>query len=81
MYFKHDGKCAKNEAVFLNMKYNYCKCNKCGIIVEKSEACDHMTCKCGNEFCYKCGRKWIGAHHCPVRKITKAGKNNNRNGS
>jgi len=30
-------------------------CSKCRFWVEKNEGCDHMTCRCGNEFCYVCG--------------------------
>ncbi|KAL4474799.1 hypothetical protein ABPG74_001495 [Tetrahymena malaccensis] len=31
------------------------KCPSCKIWVEKNQGCDHMTCRCGYEFCYKCG--------------------------
>ena len=31
------------------------QCPKCKFWVEKSEGCDHMTCKCTFQFCYKCG--------------------------
>eukprot|EP00347_Sterkiella_histriomuscorum_P001452 403371984 len=31
------------------------QCPFCQFWVEKSEGCDHMTCKCKKEFCYKCG--------------------------
>lgn len=31
------------------------QCPKCKFWVEKNEGCDHMTCKCKFEFCYKCG--------------------------
>lgn len=27
----------------------------CKFWVEKTFGCDHMRCRCGNEFCYKCG--------------------------
>jgi hypothetical protein len=28
-------------------------------------ACNHITCECGNSFCYICGKGWPGAHGCP----------------
>ena len=33
-----------------------------GLIVS---ACNHITCECGNEFCYICGKPWAGYHSCP----------------
>lgn len=39
-------------------------CPGCGHMIEKDEGCQHMTCKCGHEFCWDCGadRKVIAAH-------------------
>ena len=34
------------------------RCSKCRFWVQKSEGCDHMTCRCGYEFCYVCGGKY-----------------------
>jgi hypothetical protein len=31
------------------------QCPKCKFWVEKSEGCDHMTCRCKFQFCYICG--------------------------
>ncbi|TNV85133.1 hypothetical protein FGO68_gene4724 [Halteria grandinella] len=31
------------------------QCPFCKFWVEKSQGCDHMRCRCGKEFCYKCG--------------------------
>lgn len=31
------------------------QCSKCKYWVHKSDGCDHMTCRCGHEFCYICG--------------------------
>ncbi|RGP75019.1 e3 ubiquitin- ligase ari9 [Fusarium longipes] len=34
------------------------RCSKCHALVEHREACQHMTCRCGNQFCYVCERRW-----------------------
>ena len=34
------------------------RCHGCGAYVEHREACQHMTCRCGAEFCYVCGAPW-----------------------
>lgn len=28
------------------------RCSKCRIVVEKTEGCSHMTCRCGHQFCH-----------------------------
>jgi len=38
----------------LNHDYNYAICPYCRRSVEKIEGCNHITCKCGNHFCYLC---------------------------
>ena len=35
---------------------NYKICPICGVWVSKTYGCDNMKCKCGNNFCYKCGK-------------------------
>jgi hypothetical protein len=36
-----------------------CKpCPACGEAVEKSKGCDHMTCKCGKNYCFSCLADW-----------------------
>ena len=32
-------------------------CPKCDVYIQRNGGCDHMTCKCGHNFCYKCGAK------------------------
>lgn len=34
------------------------RCYGCHAYVEHSDACQHMTCRCGAEFCYVCGARW-----------------------
>ncbi|VDK35733.1 unnamed protein product [Anisakis simplex] len=39
------------------------KCPFCGTFCERSEGCNHMTCTCGEAFCYVCGGKWNQDNH------------------
>jgi len=34
------------------------QCKKCKFWVQKNDGCNHMTCRCGYEFCYVCGGKY-----------------------
>ena len=36
--------------------YKQCPNSKCRKLLERIDGCDHMTCDCGNHFCYRCGR-------------------------
>jgi len=47
------------------MANNTKQCNRCGNAVERNQGCNHMTCKCGYEFCYVCGRPWGNRQTCP----------------
>ncbi|XP_009769156.1 E3 ubiquitin-protein ligase RSL1-like [Nicotiana sylvestris] len=40
------------------------RCPYCKYFVEKTEGCLHMTCRCGSQFCYKCGVIWTIHHAC-----------------
>ncbi|OCK85732.1 hypothetical protein K432DRAFT_399997 [Lepidopterella palustris CBS 459.81] len=46
-------------------EHGYQECFNCGATIELTEACNHMSCDCGTEFCYVCGREWEGLHGCP----------------
>ncbi|KAL1695839.1 hypothetical protein GGG16DRAFT_109011 [Schizophyllum commune] len=44
------------------------QCPKCKRMVELKEGCNHMTCRCRAEFCYKCGSYWdVSAGRCTKR--------------
>ena len=34
-------------------------CPSCKIVVEKTVGCNHITCRCGAQFCYKCGSRYL----------------------
>merc|ERR1712224_491216 len=33
-------------------------CSQCKHAVHKFTGCNHMTCRCGHQFCYICGGPW-----------------------
>lgn len=66
MKLMHKGSCEKSEERYLRKMYNYIKCKSCMRLVEKSKGCNHMTCKCGFEFCYICGQAWRGHRVCEI---------------
>ena len=43
------------ELIILAQEKNWKSCPFCKAMVERTEGCDHMKCRCGKEFCYKCG--------------------------
>ncbi|KAJ6264921.1 hypothetical protein Dda_1074 [Drechslerella dactyloides] len=49
----------------LAMTKNWSQCYACGQVVEKRDGCVHMQCRCGAQFCYRCGGKWP---RCPCTK-------------
>ncbi len=41
-----------------------CPNPKCKSMIEKDGGCNHMTCKkCKKEFCWACGKAWVGGNH------------------
>ncbi|KAL0843508.1 hypothetical protein Bca101_016753 [Brassica carinata] len=49
----------------------WCQCDKCLHVIELTQGCNHITCRCGYEFCYHCGGEWnketgTCAKHCPT---------------
>lgn len=43
---------------------NYKKCPRCGVFMERTAGCNHITCKCGHQWCYMCKGDWSthGSH-------------------
>jgi hypothetical protein len=36
------------------------QCPRCRAgVIKRDIACDHITCACGNQFCYRCGNNWV----------------------
>ncbi|TID04867.1 putative E3 ubiquitin-protein ligase rbrA [Colletotrichum higginsianum] len=52
----HDRDLALTKALAADEGWQHCL--KCQALVEHREACQHMTCRCGYEFCYVCNQKW-----------------------
>ncbi|KZP22010.1 hypothetical protein FIBSPDRAFT_787821 [Athelia psychrophila] len=49
----------------LAKKEKWRRCNKCKRFIELKSGCNHMTCKCGGHFCFKCGADWdTKAYRC-----------------
>ncbi|KAG9669543.1 hypothetical protein KCU99_g702, partial [Aureobasidium melanogenum] len=65
----HEGDCAgptkeDEQAFALIEKEHYQKCSQCCRVVERTQGCPHMTCYCGHEFCYHCGREILACNGC-----------------
>ncbi|EFH55110.1 hypothetical protein ARALYDRAFT_901177 [Arabidopsis lyrata subsp. lyrata] len=43
---------------FLAMDKKWRQCVKCKNMIELSYGCNHMTCRCGYQFCFQCGIEW-----------------------
>lgn len=59
----HEGKCDDEEINFFKNNLHYRQCQKCKVIIEKNQGCNHMTCRCGYQFCYVCGDRWSPHHY------------------
>ena len=54
--------CPKDTEMMKAKKYaeteGYRPCGKCGEYIKRNGGCNHMTCRCGYQFCYICNREW-----------------------
>lgn len=46
-------------------KSGWRRCYKCRTLVELSQGCSHITCRCKAQFCYICGAVWDPTVGCP----------------
>ena len=91
-------KLGKDEKKLDDLFYNFARgskfkqCPYCKNWVEKNEGCNHIACRCGNHFCYFCGKGMNGNiydHNCNnnnnqnwhinLRNINRDNNNSNRN--
>lgn len=56
---KNTSEAENNDWILVNTK----PCPKCDKKIEKNQGCNHMTCKCGHEFCWICLGKWKNQNH------------------
>ncbi|GLC42598.1 hypothetical protein PLESTF_000735500 [Pleodorina starrii] len=42
----------------LSERQQWKRCPACKLVVERSEGCNHMKCRCGCDFCYGCGKPY-----------------------
>ncbi|KAI1802360.1 IBR finger domain-containing protein [Daldinia bambusicola] len=58
----HDGDCPYDEdlqqVMRLAREQGWQRCANCRAMVELNTGCNHITCRCGAQFCYLCGRPW-----------------------
>lgn len=73
--FKSLGKDENNPEDIMLMKLaknkQWRRCPSCKFFVEKRNGCNHIACRCGHHFCYRCGKKdRYGTHACNSRDIS-----------
>ncbi|KAL2023395.1 hypothetical protein VTK56DRAFT_2752 [Thermocarpiscus australiensis] len=61
-WWHHQPDCPRDEETtqFLEQakREGWQRCHRCKAPIEIKEGCNHMTCRCGAEFCIICGGKW-----------------------
>ncbi|KAF3930232.1 hypothetical protein ABW20_dc0104613 [Dactylellina cionopaga] len=54
-----------NAVIGLSKDNGWKRCYRCRAMIELNYGCNHMTCRCGAEFCYICGNPWSFEYGCP----------------
>ncbi|KAI1814869.1 hypothetical protein GGS20DRAFT_375068 [Poronia punctata] len=71
----HDGDCPNDEqlqqVIRLARDQGWQRCQNCWGMVELNTGCNHMTCRCGFQFCYVCGARWksCGCQHWDEHRL------------
>jgi hypothetical protein len=75
----HAGPClfqpneAEQQTIQLAKEQGWQSCQRCKQIVDLIPGgCNHMTCRCGHQFCYACGLRWKTCH-CRILDIADPG--------
>ncbi|CAN4089192.1 unnamed protein product [Withania somnifera] len=57
----------KEDMVLMRIANNkkWRRCPQCKSFAEKADGCLKLTCRCGHEFCYRCGMDKSSSHICP----------------
>jgi len=53
-----DERSAEDRLLLQLVKEKHWRRCRCGRVIELVFGCNHMTCPCGNHFCFKCGADW-----------------------
>ncbi|PKK62659.1 hypothetical protein RhiirC2_870083 [Rhizophagus irregularis] len=53
------------------------RCPKCNLYIDKTDGCDHMTCKCSHQFCMSCSHESPGHKSNCKYNIERRNKLNN----
>lgn len=54
-----------DQVLQIGEKSGWRRCYKCRTLVELTQGCTHMTCRCKAQFCYICGAIWDPDIGCP----------------
>ncbi|KAI0553482.1 hypothetical protein F4679DRAFT_599648 [Xylaria curta] len=68
---------AENNVYLLAESNGWKRCPNCLNLIQKSGGCNHMTCKCGENFCYLCGEVY-GIHGVPSHRCEQQQQENQR---
>ncbi|CAK67458.1 unnamed protein product (macronuclear) [Paramecium tetraurelia] len=63
----HEGICGEESFINAVQEARYRQCSQCQRWIEKTAGCNHITCKCGFQFCYLCGTVWVRGTDCDCR--------------